>query len=387
MQAAMVKRNENGLIEALYDAALGHCVWSDVGSQLVRHMEGTTLMLSVHHARQPLVDVVATFGMDRQTLADYAHFAPHDIWAQGVLRHRELGKALIGTQVVEERTLVRSLIYNEYLRPKVNAHYITGAILPMVDGYHAVVGTHRPADARNFIPEEAERLSRLLPHLRRALEIRQRLQQAEGASRSVHGVLDRLSIGVIMMGATGRLLHVNAVAGRILGEADGLVRSPQGLRAAHKEDDRRLQALIGGLRHGGDSRSAGGHLRIHRPSARPAYAVMLAPVGSAVADGRDAPAILVFVSEPGTRISTDLSVLADLFGFTPAEGRIVLALLAGVTPPEYARATGVTYNTVRTLLSRAMARTGSRSQVELVMLVAGAIGGILGPGGHPAPGS
>lgn len=259
----------------------------------------------------------------------------------------------------------------------------------MVDGYHAVVGTHRPADARNFVPEEAERLSRLLPHLRRALEIRQRLQQAEGASRSVYGVLDRLSMGVILLGATGRLLHANANADAILSSGDGLMRAPQGLRAARKDDDRRLQDLIDGLRKGGgDRRSAGGHMRVHRPSARPAYAVMVAPAGSAaVTHGKDAPAILVFVSDPGEKISSDLSVLADLFGFTPAEGRLVLALLSGVTLPDYARTAGVTYNTARTLLSRAMARTESRSQVELVLLMAGAIGAMPGPGGPPASSS
>ncbi|CAN0156728.1 unnamed protein product, partial [Phaeothamnion confervicola] len=79
--------------------------------------------------------------------------------------------------------------------------------------------------------------------------------------------------------------------------------------------------------------------------------------------------ILVFVSDPGEKIVSDLAVLSELFGFPPAEGRLVLALLSGATAPEFAQMVGVTYNTVRTLLSRAMARTGSRSQVELVLLV------------------
>jgi len=50
-----------------------------------------------------------------------------------------------------------------------------------------------------------------------------------------------------------------------------------------------------------------------------------------------------------------------------------------VTAPEFARAVGVTPNTLRTLLSRAMARTDTRSQVALVLLVAGAIGGTIVP--------
>jgi DNA-binding CsgD family transcriptional regulator len=107
---------------------------------------------------------------------------------------------------------------------------------------------------------------------------------------------------------------------------------------------------------------------------------MLAPGSSSAIDaGSASPAILVFVSDPGAKISSDLAILGELFGFPPAEGRLVLALLSGLLPPEFARKTGISYNTVRTLLGRAMARTGSRSQLELVLLVAGSIGGTVNP--------
>src|SRR4029077_1956488 len=99
-----------------------------------------------------------------------------------------------------------------------------------------------------------------------------------------------------------------------------------------------------------DERAAGGHVRLHRPSGRPAYAVMLAPAGQRAVDrDADSPALLMFVSAPGARIASDLAVLVELFGFSPAESRLVLALLSGVTLPEFSRQSGVSYNTVRTL--------------------------------------
>jgi DNA-binding CsgD family transcriptional regulator len=239
------------------------------------------------------------------------------------------------------------------------------------------IGIHRPRMARPFTVTSSQKLQRLLPHLQRALEIRQRLRQAEQTSRSVYSTLDRLSVGVIMLAATGRLLHANAAAEAMLRDGDGLVRTPDGLHAARKEDDKRLQALIGALRHpSGDGRSAGGHLRIERSSGHPAYAVMLAPAGPrALGDERSTPAILIFISDPGAKIVADLAVLSELFGFTLAEGRLVLALLSGIAPPEFARRAGITYNTAKTLLARAMARTDTRSQLELVLLVAASFGG------------
>jgi DNA-binding CsgD family transcriptional regulator len=128
--------------------------------------------------------------------------------------------------------------------------------------------------------------------------------------------------------------------------------------------------LIAGLRQSSEPGSAGGHLRVHRPSGQPAYAVMLTPAAPSIAGrGKEAPAVLVFVSDPGGRFVSDLKVLTELFGFPPAEGRLVIALLSGMSAPDFARKAGVTHNTVRTLLARAMARTDSRSQLEMVLLV------------------
>lgn len=376
----MDPRSENGLVEALYDAALGHRSWPGLSQDLMGYLDGQTLMLSTQHARSGHVDVLGWLGLNVEAQQEYAQFAQHDLWVQGYVDQRLFGRAIIGSSVVEEQTLKRSLIYNEYLRPRhVDIYHLVGAVVPMDNGYQATLGIHRPIDGRDFSAEEARRVQRLLPHLQRALEVRRRLHQAEQASRSVHAVLDRLSLGVVMLGSTGRLLHVNAAADAILRGADGLIRTPDGLRAARKEDDRQLQALIGALRQrAGESRSAGGHVRIRRPSGQPAYAVMLAPLGPRMlGDDRDSPAILLFIADPGARIVSDLAVLSELFGLPAAEGRLVLALLSGIAPPEFARSAGITYNTARTLLARAMARTDTRSQLELVLLVAGAFGGTV----------
>lgn len=375
----MPPRSETELVEGLYDAALGCRSWAEVGHGLMGHMNGQTLMMSVHHSRTASVEVLGWLGMSVESLQEYPAFAPHDLWTARYVDRRLFGRAAIGSHMVDERTLTRSLIYNEYLRPKVGVFHIVGTVLPMEGGYHGVLGVHRPPDAKDFSGSDARRLGRLLPHVQRALEVRRRLQQADQASRAVHSILDRLTLGAIIMDAMGRLLHVNAAADAILLGADGLVRTPDGLRAAHKDDDRRLQALIGALRQGpGEARSAGGHLRVRRPSGRPAYAVMLAPLGGAAGiGGKASPAMLAFVSDPTESIAADVTALADLFGFPPAEAQLVIALLSGIALPEFARQRGVTYNTVRTLLGRAMARTETRSQLELVLLVAASVGGTM----------
>ncbi len=62
--------------------------------------------------------------------------------------------------------------------------------------------------------------------------------------------------------------------------------------------------------------------------------------------------------------------LAQLYGLTPAEGRLAAVLLAGKTPGEHATAAGVSIASVRTQLHVALAKTGTRRQAELVCLLA-----------------
>jgi DNA-binding CsgD family transcriptional regulator len=76
---------------------------------------------------------------------------------------------------------------------------------------------------------------------------------------------------------------------------------------------------------------------------------------------------------PDARHALDASAIADLLGLTPAEARVVAALGMGTPLPKAATHLGVTVKTVRYLLSRAMSKTGTKSQVGLVRLAVTAL--------------
>lgn len=373
----MPARKENDLLETLYEAALGRASWADATSEMAGMLGGETLILSVLDPRSLSVDVIGYKGLTADNIQEYLNLAHHDPWLARATGTNLFNTAVIGTEIVRETELVNSFMYNEFLRPRTNVHHLLGSVLSMHDGRVSISGTHRPRDAKDFGREDARRLDRLLPHLRRALEVRSKLEHAGQANRAAHDVLDQLSVGVIMLTATGKLLHLNSAAEGVLRAEDGLMRTPSGLRAGNNEDNKRLQALIAGFQHGSTmGRPAGGHLRIRRPSGKQAYALMLTSAASSITRGSKAsPAILVFVSDPQEGIVSDVAVLKQLFGFPQAEGRLVLALLSGLSVPDFAQKAGVTYNTAHTLLARAMARAEARTQLDLVLRVTSALGG------------
>lgn len=384
---------EGELVGHLYDAALGHRAWTEIGPELVNLIDGQTLLLSVHGRVSGAVDLVATHGLASRDLRDYGeYYAQHDLWARAALADSQFGRAHIGEELVDLRSLEGSLFYNDFLRPRTNIHHVVGSLLALEGDSFGVVGIHRPRDGAAYEPPDTRRLERMLPHLQRALEMRQKIGLATAASQSLLAALDRLSVGVALLGATGKIIHANTRADAILGGGDGLARVPDGVRASGRDDDRRLQALIAGARQttlsgthvatSSAAQGAGGHLSIARPSGRRAYAVMVAPVGRDVRIGADLPALLLFITDPDAGPAIPTEALEQLFDFTPAEARLVRALASGVALPDFARQAGLSYNTVRTLLARAMTRSETSSQLQLVRLVLGALPGI-GAGAPP----
>ena len=70
--------------------------------------------------------------------------------------------------------------------------------------------------------------------------------------------------------------------------------------------------------------------------------------------------------------------LRDLFGLSPAEPRVALALFEGLDTREAAEQLGVSFHTVRGYLTRIFAKTQTSSQVDLARLMMRSIGAWVG---------
>jgi len=71
-------------------------------------------------------------------------------------------------------------------------------------------------------------------------------------------------------------------------------------------------------------------------------------------------------------------MIAAAFSLTPAELRVLLALVDVDGVAAIAEALGVTENTVHTHLRRLFCQTGTRRQAELIKLVAGFSNSLIG---------
>lgn len=376
----MRNRLEDDLIGWLYDAAMAKLPWREVGAQITELLDGSTLNLFLTDPLAQDVELITTHGLSIEYLQLYAaEFAQHDLWTAAAYGNHVFNRAVIGSEIVPDAVLERSIIYNEFLRPGLDSFRFLGAMQRLPGGGFVVISTHRSSDAVDFDGEQRRRMTRLLPHLGRAIELQQRLDRAEGPDGS-GAVVDRLSQGVIQLGPNGALLRTNPAADEILGANDGLARAAAGIRAASTREDHRLQQFINAAArvNAGGSAAPGGHLRISRPSGRQSYRCLVAPLGRdrLVVNPRHA-AVVLFVSDPENLAPIDARLLQELYDLTPAEARIAAALAMGETLPKVAARLGISSNTARTLLARATSKTQTDSQLGLVRMILASLPGAL----------
>jgi DNA-binding CsgD family transcriptional regulator len=79
--------------------------------------------------------------------------------------------------------------------------------------------------------------------------------------------------------------------------------------------------------------------------------------------------VLIVVTEVGQGESIPTAALVSMYGLTPAESRLVDALIGGYTLEQYAQHRGISLGTVRGQLKLVLSKTGATRQSELVRMV------------------
>lgn len=219
-----------------------------------------------------------------------------------------------------------------------------------------------------FSPHETELLGELLPHLRLAFSIQQKLTRIDHRLQASYQVLENLPTGIAITGDDGHVEFANRAAHHIFALDDGIalhdgVIQLQGMQTAE---------LLTMIREAGDS---GEHraLPVARYSGAAPFQCLVTRLPQPTVG--DAPNLLartkvaLFLSNPEQPIETSEELLQRMFGLTGAEARVLERLVAGLTPENIAAANGVALSTVRSQIRSIHAKMGCTNQVELVQRV------------------
>ena len=216
-------------------------------------------------------------------------------------------------------------------------------------------------------------------HLIRAYKLGRKISAQRRVGESLTEFVDGSRHGLFLLDGQGRVGHFNVAGRALLSEGGGLTIIGGRLAATRQDDARRLQDLIARAASGEREQRSGGSMGLTTPCRRRPLSLIISPMrGDRAALFPSGPAVMVCATDLEANVSLPEQQLRELFGLTPAEGRVALALLEGLEPAQAARRLGLGLPTVRTHLAHVFDKTETTGQVALTSLMVRAVG-ILPP--------
>ena len=358
------------LVGTIYDVALSADRWEPMLQRMAELFGGTATVFFVRDRLAAETVFFRYWGLSEAFLSESVKlFTSVDVGLDTPL-------SLPPGSVTTEETFPppdqpRSPILSDFLRRWDVERYVGGDVFRDARRF-GVVAVLAPQRRPAFGPTEIDLLKTLIPHLRRAVELRSHLDEKD-ASRSVaQGVIEGMITGVVLLDASGHVLAANATARRIADLRDGLLLSRERLRATSNSEDDLLQKAIREAIAISEQRDGcgGAAITVRRPSGARPYAILVSPGASVASQSafRIASAVvLIGDSDAGLAASEELAM--QLYGLTPTEARLACSVASGESLESYASARGINVSTARWTMKQALAKTGARRQADLVRIL------------------
>jgi DNA-binding CsgD family transcriptional regulator/PAS domain-containing protein len=356
-----------GLIDPFYEAAARPELWRTLLAELseVFGAAGATLCVGpISHNTpkiwSPSLDEAIDIGLRTGWLPN-----------QNVRIPRQFEAFRRGYDVVTESMIFSSweldhLPFNAEYIASVKARSFASMRLAGEGDSTVILEIERFVGAAPFSAREIEALRLLVPHARQAGELALRL-----AAMQMEGLVDAVSTfdcGAILLDSRGRVLSMNSLAETMLGP-EIFVRGAK-LTASNRDCDADLQRLIGTVTG-----------RAPRHETKPVAAIRIPRLGAgdllvhAAPLVRSAPELfergtaIVMIDDLGAQSNPTARLLRHVFGLTHAEAAIAIAIGSGWDLDEISHRRGISLGTLRNQLKSIFAKTGTRRQTELVVLL------------------
>jgi DNA-binding CsgD family transcriptional regulator len=208
----------------------------------------------------------------------------------------------------------------------------------------------------------------ITPHVRRAVLIGKVIDLRTAEAATFADILDGLTAGMLLVDATGRIIHANTTGHAILREGDFLSAIGGRLVASDPQIDRLFRDIFAAAGQGDAAIGIKGIAvpLIARGGEHHVAHVLPLTSGARRRAGIATSAVAaLFVQKAALDTPSPPEVIAKAYKLTPTELRVLLAIVEVGGGPEVAEALGIADGTVKSHLSRLYEKTGAR-RVKLV---------------------
>jgi len=356
------------LIRHVYGAAADETQWPSVLEHLADEYHGGVAGLQYRTGLDGQVSSSKFVRFDPALQRTYStYFSTRNPWTRISQPLFQPGFVYTPESMLPLSQLERTEFYDGILRPAGVVHCFGACVFRRGDDVlsFTVVRSRRngPYDA-----DELNTVRPILPHLRRAVEVNERLAGLARTRASVADGLDCLQHGVVVVNRRGQVVFANRTARAIVALHDGLTIAADGLIPASREERLRLRALLDeSVRTtAGDGFSGGGAMAVARPSMKRPFLLLVAPLKLPLEHEAASGMSTVFISDPEAQVESIDELVRRLYGLTTMEARVANAFAASGSLDQTAERLRLSRETVRWHLRHIYRKTGTNRQAALL---------------------
>jgi DNA-binding CsgD family transcriptional regulator len=360
----------NDVVSAIYDAALGSRPWASALPKLRRVTGAHRLMLKL--APVGASNDGKIYSDSPSGEADWAPDGPatnyqkryqyedpvrYNGMVQGEIRQLE--------DLIDRETFTASAFYREQCEPLGIDHAFFG-YLGRIDGCDAWLSGSRGSDQGPFNSAEIASARELLPHLSRAVLMQQRTARLAGQSAVYAESVSALGVGAILLDRNGTIIDSNDEASQILAGQSAITRVGGRLRLTGSAQ----QTYVAALSQLAKDADVAARSLVAPDGGTSVNLMIRRAIDLVSGNAHDPVAFIVYLTrviQPLPHGAIDFAMQA--FGLSQSEAKLSVLLANGCTLEESAGRLGVTRTTARTYCKRALTKTGTMRQSELVRLI------------------
>jgi len=367
------------VIGKIYDSAVDPALWPVALESACGLIGGTLGYIGLFDTRKKTMSVPFYSGGSAEMMRNYEAILPvSPFW--DVMPQYQVGQIAFTSELVEktgltETEIINSRFFQEWALPSGLRDVVAGVFINW-EGRVGSLNLHTPPTRELVGPRDLAVMELLLPHARRAITIGDLLDMRSIAAAAFEATLDTLTAAVVLVDASGTVIHANPAAERMF-SAGGPILSQRGVLSTHDANaNAALKDAIGRAASDESELGYGGigvPIRARSEELSPAHSIahVLPLKSGTLRPGLSLGAVAaVFVTPALGNPQPPFEALAALYDLTPAEARVMIEVASGKNRAAASLALGIADSTVKTHLARVFAKTGTSEQSELAKLVA-----------------
>ncbi len=221
--------------------------------------------------------------------------------------------------------------------------------------------------------EEKQRLATLLPHLYRALKLKQDYNHTDHSRGQAQAIIEQFPIGILLVGTDGEVISANQQALDTIAESSALCLKDNRLYATGKNlnqllDQQIKKAAMASLDVAATCVSS---LRIDGKDDEISLSLLITPdpYPTTQFERQAENCAAIFVGSASTKRHISTTALQSLFGLSQAEARLASLLAGGASLSQVAEQSYISKNTAKVQLKSIFSKLGVSRQAELIKVI------------------